>query len=185
MFVNKEYFRTNSEMTSTGSDYLSFASSDDVHLLNDSISATIDVLQSTDIWYWLWTLVCSSETVKDQFSAWKLIYVFERMLKFSLQIPVGVVSERQWCLKITPCTLVVVLDDGNLVVFPCGVGYCRNPILDLLCLRLEFHIQMTYIAYRPWVRILASQGWVTLEPHRTLERQSILSQGGELWCHTD
>ena len=71
MFVNEEDFRTDSKMISTGGDHLLFTSSNDIHLLNVNISATIDMLQSSDIRHRLWTLalVCSSETVKDQFSA--------------------------------------------------------------------------------------------------------------------
>ena len=71
------------------------------------------------------------------------IGTFAQMLNFSIQIPVGVGSEHHWCLKITPCTPAIVLDDDNLLVLPCGVCYCGNPIIGLSCFRLEFHIQMT------------------------------------------
>ena len=49
MFVNEEDFRTDSKMISTGGDHLLFTSSNDIHLLNVNISATIDMLQSSDI----------------------------------------------------------------------------------------------------------------------------------------
>ena len=77
MFVNDEYFWTDSKMTSTGGDYLLFAISNGIHLLNASIGAIIDVLQSTNIQHRLWTLMCSSETVKDQFSVWESVHLNE------------------------------------------------------------------------------------------------------------
>ena len=77
IFLNQEYFWTNSEMTSTGGDYLLFAISNGIHLLNASIGAIIDVLQSTNIQHRLWTLMCSSETVKDQFSVWESVHLNE------------------------------------------------------------------------------------------------------------
>ena len=43
MFVNDEHFQTNSEMTSTGGNYLLFVSLNDIQLLNVSARATTDV----------------------------------------------------------------------------------------------------------------------------------------------
>ena len=49
MFVNNEYLQTDSGMTSTGGNYLLFASSNDIQLLSVNIDAAIDMLLSTDI----------------------------------------------------------------------------------------------------------------------------------------
>ena len=75
MFVNQEYFWTYSEMVSTGGDYLLFACLNDIQLLNVNISAITDVLLSTDIRRRLSNSVCSSKTIKDQFSESKLVHL--------------------------------------------------------------------------------------------------------------
>ena len=49
MFVIEECFRIDSKMISTGGYYLLFAGTNDIHLLNINVSATIYVLQSTNI----------------------------------------------------------------------------------------------------------------------------------------
>ena len=62
-------------MVSTGGDYLLFACLNDIQLLNVNISAITDVLLSTDIRRRLSNSVCSSKTIKDQFSESKLVHL--------------------------------------------------------------------------------------------------------------
>ena len=177
MFINDEYFWTDSEMSLTCGDYVFIVCQFKWYLV-------IQCQYQCNHWC-IAVYRHSTSTVNSGVQQWNnqrsvfsvKIGTFARMLNFSLQILVGVESEHQWCLKIIPCTPVVVLDDDNVLVFPCAVGYCRNPILGLLCFRLEFHISTDNLAYRPWVSIPASQGWVTLEPHRTLEAKHPFAGG--------
>ena len=167
MFVNEEYFRPNSKMTSTGGDYLLFAVSNGIHLLNVSISATTDVLQSTDIRYWLWTLVCSAVKQSKISSQRGNRYICTNAELFNTNsrgcgIWTSLMSQNHplhtcYCARwwqpfsVALWSMLLWESHNRPVVFQVGISYTDD------------------IAYRPWVRIPASQGWVTLEPHRTLE----------------
>ena len=79
-------------------------------ILEDEKSATAEVCK----------LFCCGqvETIKDFFSV--KIGTRAQMLNFFPTNPVGVRSEHPGCLKMTPCTPVVMLDGDNFLVFPCA-----------------------------------------------------------------
>ena len=94
MFIIDAYSETNSDMTSTGGNYLIFTSSNDIQLFNDNVRKTIDVTYYR----------CITSSVKPWCAVVKRPNIFffrvgngthVQMLNFSLQIPVGVGSEQQ------------------------------------------------------------------------------------------